>query len=131
MLDARTFDLDSLRAAAGEACAMLRGLAHGDRLLLLCQLSREELSVSEIEARLGIRQPSLSQQLGVLRRDGLVASRRDGRRIYYRIADPRALAILQLLYSLYCLPGGAPRDAGIPHPQPQDPDKGPGAIHDD
>ncbi len=95
-------DISRMRQAASEASAMLRHLSHEDRLLLLCQLSQEELNVGELEARLGIHQPTLSQQLGILRRQGLVATRRDGKRIYYRIADRRVLAILQVLYDTYC-----------------------------
>ncbi|MEW5251033.1 metalloregulator ArsR/SmtB family transcription factor [Microbulbifer discodermiae] len=83
---------------------MLRSLAHRDRLLLLCQLSHEELCVSELEEQLDIHQPSLSQQLGILRREGLVATRREGKHIYYRIRDRRVLALLQTLYQLYCAP---------------------------
>lgn len=102
MPDTATLDIAQLRAAASEATALLRSLAHEDRLLLLCKLSMEELCVSELEAALGIHQPTLSQQLGVLRRQGLVSTRRDGKNIYYRVADPRALAVLQTLYQLFC-----------------------------
>lgn len=94
--------IDRMRASAGEATAMVRTLAHEDRLLLLCRLSQGEACVSELEAELDIRQPTLSQQLGVLRREGLVATRRAGKHVYYRIADPRVLAILRTLHSLYC-----------------------------
>ncbi|MEP3855922.1 MAG: metalloregulator ArsR/SmtB family transcription factor [Porticoccus sp.] len=95
-------DIDQMRIAASAASALLKGVAHEDRLLLLCLLSRHELSVGEIEAQLHIHQPSLSQQLGVLRREKLVATRREGKRIFYRIADQKALALLTLLYDLYC-----------------------------
>ncbi|MFS1523388.1 metalloregulator ArsR/SmtB family transcription factor [Microbulbifer sp. 2304DJ12-6] len=95
-------DLRKMRESAGQATAMLRSLANRDRLLLLCQLSQEELNVSELEKQLDIHQPSLSQQLGVLRREGLVATRRAGKHIYYRVAAPRALSLLQTLYQLYC-----------------------------
>lgn len=81
---------------------MLRTLSHQDRLLLLCQLSQQELCVSELEDKLGIYQPSLSQQLGVLRREGLVATRREGKHRFYRVADQRVLALLHTLYQLYC-----------------------------
>lgn len=97
-----TFNLTQMRAAANDATTMLRSLAHQDRLLLLCLLSQEELCVSELEVRLGIQQPSLSQQLGVLRREGLVSTRRDGRHVYYQVADSRALSLLQTLYNLFC-----------------------------
>lgn len=91
-----------LRAAAGQAVAALKVLANEDRLLLLCQLSQGELCVSELEEALGIRQPTLSQQLGVLRSEGVVDTRRDGKRVYYRVADARVLEVLQLLYRIYC-----------------------------
>lgn len=97
-------DIDRMHTAAGEATSLLRQLSHEDRLLLLCQLSQEELCVSDLEQQLDIRQPTLSQQLGILRRGGLVATRREGKHIYYRIADARVLAVLQTLYTLYCEP---------------------------
>lgn len=91
-----------MRSAAVEAVAALKILANEDRLLLLCQLSQQEMCVSELEAVLDIRQPTLSQQLGVLRNEGVVSTRREGKHIYYRIADPRLLDMLGLLYQLYC-----------------------------
>ncbi|MFB9159238.1 ArsR/SmtB family transcription factor [Chromobacterium violaceum] len=94
--------LAQMRAAAGQACGLLRALANEDRLLLLCQLSQGERSVGELEDAVGIRQPTLSQQLGVLRGEGLVATRRDGKRIYYSVADANALAVLATLYQCFC-----------------------------
>lgn len=91
-----------MRVAAGEAVAVLRALSNADRLLLLCQLSQGECSVGELEELLDIRQPTLSQQLSVLRTEGLVTTRRDGKRIYYAVADQKVLAILATLYQLYC-----------------------------
>ncbi|KUJ80289.1 transcriptional regulator [Microbulbifer flavimaris] len=102
MPDTSEISLDKMRASADTASAMLRSLGNQDRLLLLCQLSQEELCVGDLEERLDIRQPSLSQQLGVLRREGLVATRREGKHVYYRVADQRVLALLQTLYELYC-----------------------------
>ncbi|KQV81241.1 metalloregulator ArsR/SmtB family transcription factor [Rhizobacter sp. Root1221] len=101
-----SIDPQRLRAAAGQAVATLKLLANEDRLLLLCQLAEGELSVGDLEARLGIRQPTLSQQLGVLRTEGMVLTRRDGKRIFYRVADPQVLEVLAVLYRLYC-----PKDA--------------------
>ncbi len=94
--------MDLMRSAAFEATGMLRMLANPDRLLLLCQLSRGEMSVSELEAQVGVRQPTLSQQLGVLRNEELVDTRRDGKQIYYRIKDAKVLSLLGSLYTLYC-----------------------------
>jgi len=98
----KTLDMELMRNAAGQASTLLATLANEDRLLLLCQLSVGEKSVGELEELLDIRQPTLSQQLGVLRNQGLVNTRRDGKRIYYSVADTRAMQVLQLLYKLYC-----------------------------
>ena len=99
-------DIRKLRAAAEEATALLRALANSDRLLLLCHLSQGERCVSELEEDLGIEQPTLSQQLSVLRTQELVSTRRDGKRIYYSVRDPKALAVLETLYRLFCAPRG-------------------------
>lgn len=93
---------DPMRRAAGHAVAALKVLANEDRLLLMCQLSQAEMCVSELEETLDIRQPTLSQQLGVLRNEGVVSTRREGKRVYYRVSDPRLLEMLALMYELYC-----------------------------
>ena len=95
-------DTDTLRQGAAQAVASLKLLANEDRLLLLCQLSQGELCVSELETQLGIRQPTLSQQLGVLRVEGVVNTRRQGKNIYYSVADPAMLEIVAVLHRLYC-----------------------------
>lgn len=91
-----------LRQAAGQAVCALKVLANEERLLLLCQLSQGEMSVGDLEAALDIHQPTLSQQLGVLRNEGVVNTRRDGKRIFYSVADPKLLQMLEVLYRLYC-----------------------------
>jgi DNA-binding transcriptional ArsR family regulator len=91
-----------LRAAAGSAVGALKLLANEERLLLLCQLSQGELSVGELEEALDIHQPTLSQQLGVLRNEGVVNTRRDGKRVFYSVADRQLLEILAVLYRIYC-----------------------------
>jgi len=97
-----TLPPDAMRAAAAQAGGLLKALANPDRLLLLCQLTHGEQPVGALEAALDIRQPTLSQQLAVLRQEGLVATRRKGKQIFYSVASPEALAVLQLLYRLYC-----------------------------
>lgn len=77
-------------------------MAHEDRLLLLCQLTEGEQNVGELEARVGLHQPSLSQHLGVLREEGLVAARREGKYIYYSLASEEVIAIMQTLAELFC-----------------------------
>jgi len=70
--------------------------------MLLCHLIDTELNVGELESMTGIRQPTLSQQLGVLRDEKLVATRREGKYIYYKLASPSVLLMMQTLYGLYC-----------------------------
>lgn len=98
-------DPERLRAAATQAVGILKVLANEDRLLLLCQLSQGERCVGELEAALGIHQPTLSQQLGVLRNEGLVNTRRQGKHIFYSVTNPETLEILALLYRIYCPEG--------------------------
>ncbi len=110
-MTAPDLNVEQMRKAAGEATAMLRVLANEDRLLLLCQLTQGEACVSELEQLLAIRQPTLSQQLGILRTEDLVSTRRDGKKIYYQISDARAVSVLATLYGLYC-PAPTPKWAG-------------------
>lgn len=95
-------DLEVMRAAAGQASAVLKNLGNEDRLILLCHLSQAELSVGELSELTGITQPTLSQQLGVLRHEQMVTTRREGKHIYYQIADEKVKTLLQCLYDLYC-----------------------------
>ena len=96
-----------MQHASLQASQLLKSLSHPDRLLLLCQLTQGEYCVGELERLVGLGQPSLSQQLGILRKDKLVATRREGKQIYYRIASDDALAVLQLLYERFCAKTGA------------------------
>jgi DNA-binding transcriptional ArsR family regulator len=98
--------LDSMHEAAGKACRLMKTLANPDRLLLLCQLAQGEMSVGELEAALGILQPTLSQQLTVLRNEALVETRRDGKHVFYRVAGGPALAVLKVLHQQFCKPKG-------------------------
>ena len=95
-------DLPAMRAASSRACALMRVMANPDRLLLLCQLSQGERRVGELEELLDIQQPTLSQQLAVLRDESLVTTRRDGKQIYYCIDSRAALDVLNVLYTHFC-----------------------------
>jgi DNA-binding transcriptional ArsR family regulator len=99
--------IPKMRAAAEQAQALLKVMSNPDRLMLLCQLVQGEQCVSDLEQALGIQQPTLSQQLGVLRDAQLVTTRREGKQIYYNITSGEAQAVMQLLYQLYCNPGDA------------------------
>ena len=95
-------DIDILRSSADEASRLMKVLSNPDRLLLLCQLALGEKRVGELEELVGIVQPTLSQQLGVLRDENLVSTRREGKNIYYQIASPQALAVMNVLYEQFC-----------------------------
>lgn len=95
-------DFTDMQSSAQAASQLLKSLSHPDRLMLLCQLTQGEYCVSELEDLVGLGQPSLSQQLGVLRKDNLVNTRREGKQIYYSIGSDDALAILDVLYQRFC-----------------------------
>ena len=95
-------DIDAMQEAAAEASQLMKALANPDRLMLLCQLSQGEMSVGELEAALGIHQPTLSQQLTVLRDEALVDTRREGKYVYYSVRSGTALAVLKVLYQQFC-----------------------------
>lgn len=96
-------DLDALAAHATGAASLLRALGSERRLMILCRLQAEgETSVGDPAAAVGLSQPGLSRHLARLRADGLVAAPRSGTTIRYRIADPRASAVLGLLRDLHC-----------------------------
>ena len=95
-------ELSEMQTAAGQACRLMKVLANADRLMILCQLSQGEKRVGELEALLGIVQPTLSQQLTVLRDEELVSTRREGKNIYYKLSSPKALAFMEVLYEQFC-----------------------------
>ncbi len=91
-----------MAANARQATSYLKTLAHEGRLMILCHLSSGEKSVGELEQLLSIRQAAVSQQLARLREEGLVATRRDGKTIYYKLQDPRTVKVVGLLHELFC-----------------------------
>lgn len=103
-MDTATLDLEKMKTSADNACRLMKVLSNPDRLLLLCQLSQGERRVGELEEILGIVQPTLSQQLTVLRDEELVTTRREGKNIYYQIASPQALAVMNVLFDQFCGP---------------------------
>ncbi|MBM3615658.1 MAG: winged helix-turn-helix transcriptional regulator [Alphaproteobacteria bacterium] len=95
---------EEMASRAAEAATFLKALSHEGRLMIVCHLSSGEKSVTELEDRLGARQAAVSQQLARLRSEGLVTTRRDGKAIYYSIKDPKAGAIMELVYDMFCNP---------------------------
>jgi len=100
----KNLDPAALKKRAAEAEAFLRALASRHRLMILCSLFERELSVGELVTRLGLTQSNLSRHLAMLREEGLVATRREGTIIYYRIGSDRVHSIFAVLYQLFCAP---------------------------
>ncbi len=82
----------------------MKALSSQHRLLILCRLSRGEQSVGQLAEFLGLRDSTVSQHLALLRRDGLIAGRRDGQTIWYRIDSDAAREVVGVLYAHYCAP---------------------------
>ena len=99
-------ELAGMMKSARDATAFMKAIAHEGRLMTLCYLSTGEKSVTELEALLSTRQAAVSQQLTRLRLEGLVDFRRDGKTIYYRLADDRARRMLELVYEMFCADEG-------------------------
>jgi DNA-binding transcriptional ArsR family regulator len=99
----------AMKAKVDEASAFLKKLSNPDRLLVCCALVGAERSVRELEDLLGIRQPGLSQQLAELREAGLIAGRKDGKHVFYRLADPRVRGLVETMHQLFCDPDPLPR----------------------
>jgi ArsR family transcriptional regulator, virulence genes transcriptional regulator len=97
-------DPAELEARAAEAEAFLRSIASRHRLMILCSLLEGEMQAGELVRRLGLSQSNLSQHLAKLREEGLVATRREGTAIHYRIGSDRVQPILAELYRLFCAP---------------------------
>ena len=95
-------DIGRMSENAREATEFLKALAHESRLLILCDLLEGEKSVGELETFLDLRQSTVSQQLARLRLEGLVEARRDGKTIYYSIANDRVRSVIGVLYTAFC-----------------------------
>lgn len=96
-------NVDEMIPAAAEAADLMRSLSHPQRLLVLCALGGGEKSVGELRDDVGgVGQVPMSQQLMRLRADGLVEARREGTSVYYRIARPEVLRIIEALQAIYC-----------------------------
>lgn len=95
-------ELDQLIRNAREASDFLKALSHESRLLLLCLLAEGERSVTELETILSLRQPTVSQQLARLRFDGMVTTRRDGKVIYYSLANENVRQVISVIYGIFC-----------------------------
>lgn len=93
---------ENLTESARDATAFLKALANENRLLVLCHLTEGEKSVTELEQLIGIRQPTLSQQLARLRSENLVKTRREAKTVYYSLANNDVMLVIQLLHKMFC-----------------------------
>ncbi len=100
-------ELDDMAEKAKQATDFMKAMAHESRLMILCYLSSGEKSVMELEGLLALRQPTVSQQLARLRLERLITARRDGKTIYYSIADDRALKMMEVVYGMFCAQDGS------------------------
>lgn len=104
MFDLSRFDLSLFEESAGRAAALLRLLGNEKRLMILCQLVDGERSVGQLQTLVGLSQSSLSQHLALLREEAVVVTRRESQTIFYRIADPAAMRVIETLAELFCPP---------------------------
>jgi len=95
-------DIDKIIDNARTASDFLKAIAHESRLLILCILAEGEKSVTELETLLALRQPTVSQQLARLRMDKLVTTRREGKTVYYSLANEDARKVIEVVYSVFC-----------------------------
>jgi DNA-binding transcriptional ArsR family regulator len=95
-------ELDQLMRNARRASDFLKALSHENRLLLLCLLAERERTVTELENLLSLRQPMVSQQLARLRLDRLVTTRRDGKAMYYSLANDDVRRVISVIYDIFC-----------------------------
>jgi ArsR family transcriptional regulator len=104
MFDLASFNIARFEASAAAAAKLLRALANERRLMILCQLADGERSVGELQPGVGLSQSALSQHLAVLREEGVVATRREGQVVWYRIHDPAAVKVVTTLAEIFCPP---------------------------
>jgi DNA-binding transcriptional ArsR family regulator len=97
-------NIQGLASRSDEVAEVLKAMANGHRLLILCELLKGERSVSALEEVVGLSQSALSQHLAKLRDFGVVATRREAQSIYYSLAEPRVASLMGTLYELYCTP---------------------------
>lgn len=100
----RRMPREEMESRASEVAALLKTLSHPVRLMLVCTLVEGEYSVGTLEEQIGIGQPTLSQQLGVLREAGIVETRREAKQIFYRLTEASAAQLVGALYTIFCAP---------------------------
>lgn len=94
--------IEEMESGADQAVALLKAMANRHRLIILCCLQGQELSVGELNQKIGLSQSALSQHLALLRKDELVKTRKEAQTVYYSLSSPDVEAIISTLHNLYC-----------------------------
>ena len=95
-------DLQNLQKNAANAANLLKAMSNESRLMVLCVLLGQELSVSQLNKLVPLSQSALSQHLATLRKSGLVITRKNAQTIYYRVANDHAERVISVLKGIYC-----------------------------
>ncbi|OGT00456.1 MAG: transcriptional regulator [Gallionellales bacterium RIFCSPLOWO2_12_FULL_59_22] len=85
-----------------QAAQAIKAIAHPLRLKILCVLGDQEISVQDIVDQVGTSQSNISQHLAILRDKGVLATRKDANRVYYRIGDLRTLKLVGMMRDVFC-----------------------------
>ncbi|MEH6472719.1 MAG: metalloregulator ArsR/SmtB family transcription factor [Halopseudomonas sp.] len=101
-IDDSTLSIEQMRENASQAAQFLKAIANENRLMILCHLDGKELSVTELNQHLDLSQSALSQHLAVLRRDGLVSTRRESQTIFYSLRGEGAIKVIHSLHDMFC-----------------------------
>ncbi|MET4694449.1 ArsR/SmtB family transcription factor [Endozoicomonas lisbonensis] len=102
MSEVMPIDIRTMRQKVRNAAALLKNMSNENRLLILCHLSQGEMSVSQLNERFDLSQSALSQHLALLRREGLVQTRRESQTIYYSLDSQQAARLIEFLHSEFC-----------------------------
>ena len=95
-------NIKEMQENADEAASLLKLIANPSRLLVLCALLTREHTAGELEELVGLSQSAVSQHLAKLRHQNMVATRRDGQKIYYSLKNPRVKQVITTMHSIYC-----------------------------
>lgn len=105
--------LHQMQENAGQAASLLKSMANESRLMILCQLSQQEMSVGDLAKVVPLSQSALSQHLSVLRREKLVKTRRKSQFVWYSLDSEEAKAVISTLYDLFCAPCDTPENEAV------------------
>jgi DNA-binding transcriptional ArsR family regulator len=110
--------LDQMKVHASDAAALMKTLGNEQRLLVLCNLLEQPMTVGELNERVSLSQSALSQHLALLREAGLVETRREAQSIHYSLPPGPVTRVIALLQDIYCAPGSPAVPAGAGRRRP-------------